>query len=216
MVVWIIIFTGIIVLLLVKDHVSSLPSPNRQKMTMVGQTADTNPPITFRYVKGAGFGNTGEMASASFLLSLGATQNQAPSSTIEFWATNHTANTWLVFFDRIEIKAGTNWLAQSFQAQPLLFKSPGQSAQQDELGPYKAGYATVQVSYPTGVTWRAKARVAPRLTGLSEARARIERYPERLRMHFENGDTNVPLNLFATNVLFFGKATDVFSQEVSE
>lgn len=164
------------------------------------QAGDTNRPITFRYIKNGEFNNKGYISYGTI-----------------FWATNHTTNTLAVDLATIENKAGSNWIVQSRQVQPLLFQPPGQPVGQFQLAPHTAGYATVQLSsQPTGTTWRAKATVAPVLTGFSATAARVRRYPDMVQRRLQYGNTNIPLNPFATNITFYGKTIDVVSQEVSE
>src|SRR2546428_527080 len=65
-----------------------------------------NAPINLRYVK------AGEPGYVPFV---GTT----------FLATNHTSKTIVANLSAIEVKAGTNWLAQLRPHGPLLFSAPG-------------------------------------------------------------------------------------------
>ena len=165
------------------------------------QAGNTNQPIAFRYVKTGEFNNNGYISFGMI-----------------FWATNHTTNTFAVTLNAIEHRVGSNWVVQCRLTQPLLFQPAGKRVPPEPgLVPNMCGYATVKLScQPTGTIWRAKAMLAPALTGLPETEARIRRYPETLRRRIQSGNTNIPLNPFSTNVTFFGRPSYVFSQEVSE
>jgi hypothetical protein len=160
--------------------------------------ADTNAPITFRYVK------TGEFNNNGYFL-IGTT----------FWATNHTTNSFIVSLNSLENKVGSNWVVQSHLKEVLRFQAGPMS--RPLLGPHSAGYAAVQLtSQATGAVWRAEASIAPVLTGFPDRVARIERYPDMLRRRVQSGNTNIPVNPFATNMTYFGKTSMVYSQEISE
>jgi hypothetical protein len=203
-VIWIIIFTGIITMLLVKDLFSS----------PLNQMRDTNQPITLRYVQSS---KSTVRSDPSDLVSLDAIQQPRPFNEIEFWATNHTTNAFMVYLDSIEIKEGSNWVTQPDRKHPLLFHSSGNFPVQADLGPHKAGYATIAPFFlATGVTWRAKARVAPLLTGFSDTKARVRQYPDTLLRRFQTGNTNITLNPFSEKMNFYGKGVFVFTEEISQ
>ena len=165
-----------------------------------GHAEETNHPITFQYVK------TGESNNGGYIT----------SGTI-FWATNHTTNTLAVDLRAIEVKTSSNWITQSRQLQPLIFQQSGKPITQPFLDPHTAGYATIQLStQPTGTTWRAKVTVQAALTGIADTAARIRHYPELMQRRLRSGDTNIPANPFATNVTYFGKVTEILSQEISD
>jgi len=157
-------------------------------------------PITFRYIQ------TGEFNDQGYI-SWGTT----------FWATNHTTNELAVDLSAIECKVGSNWVTQCRLTQPLQFRPAGKPMTQPFLAAHTAGYATAKLSCPpVGTIWRAKAMVAPALTGLSATAAHIRHYPDLLKRRIQSGNTNIPLNPFTTNTTFFGSSTFVLSQEVSE
>ena len=164
------------------------------------QGVEPSQPITFRYIKTGEFNNTGYISTGTI-----------------FWATNHTTNTLSITLGGIENKVGSNWVVQSYEWQPLLFAPPGTTGGQRYLAAHSAGYATVQLSsQPTGTVWRAKATVSSPLTGLSAQSKHLRLYPQILKDRLQSGNTNIPLNPFATNITFFGKFSHVLSQEVSE
>ena len=164
------------------------------------QAEDTNRPISFRYVQTGEFNNSGYISFGTI-----------------FWATNHTTNTLAVSLSAVEAKAGTNWIAQPSQMQSLSFQPPGKPFAQPLLQPHSAGYATIQLSnQPTGTTWRVKVAVQPVLTGFEDMTARVRRYPDQLQRRLHTGNTNIPLNPFNTDTVYFGKPTEVMSQEIPD
>jgi len=107
---------------------------------------DTNRPISIRYIKTGEFNNSGYVSFGTI-----------------FWATNHTTNTLALNLSAIEVKSGSNWLAQTGQEpSPLFFQSPGMYFARPFLTPHGAGYATTHLPpEPTGTTWRVKVAVRP-------------------------------------------------------
>jgi hypothetical protein len=67
---------------------------------------------------------------------------------------------------------------------------------------------------PTGAVWRAVVSVQEKLTGLSDATARITRYPDMRSRSAATGVTNAPLNPFSSAYSYFGKPTRVVGQEI--
>ena len=161
---------------------------------------NTNLPISFRHVKTGEFNNKGYVSSGTI-----------------FWATNHTSNTVAISIAAIEVKNGTNWVVASRPVQPLLFKPPGKPIAEHFLGPHIAGYATIQLTKQSaGTTWRARVYVQPLLSGFADTATRVKHTPEFLQRRMQTGDTNIPVNLFATNMFFGGKSTEVVSQDILE
>jgi RNA polymerase sigma factor (sigma-70 family) len=157
---------------------------------------DPNPPITLRYVSTGQFNDRG-------YLSVGTT----------FWATNHTTNSIGMRLAAIENKVGSNWVVQYRQTDLLTFRRPGQPFEDSLLGPHGARYATVKLTaQPTGAVWRVRATIQPAFNGVA---ANLQHYPDLLRRR-ALGRTRASLNPFATNVTWFGPATYIFTQEVSE
>jgi len=164
------------------------------------QGADTNQAITFRYIKKGEFNNGGSISTGTI-----------------FWVTNHTTNALSVSLAAIENKVGSNWVVHSYAVQTLQFAPPGMPWGQRYLAAHTAGYATVQLSsQPTGTVWRAKVTVSSPLAGISAQAKHLRIYPYMLKLRLQSGNTNIPLNPFATNITFFGKFSHVLSQEVSE
>ena len=181
--------------------VKTMAQPKKESLVLflvvasVCQAGESNQPVTFRCV------NPGD---------------HQVSTRAMFWATNHTTNTFAVSLSAIENKAGSNWIIQWQGWQPLLFQPLGGLAAY-HLGPHEAGYATVEQLYcsPTGTVWRAKARLQPALTGSSATAAHLRHYPDLVQRRIQ-GDTNLPLHPFSTNITFYGESVYVLSQEVSE
>jgi hypothetical protein len=167
---------------------------------LICHAGDSNRPITLRYIKTGHFNNSGYGSFGTIL-----------------WATNHTTNTLAVTLSAVEAKAGSNWIARPSPVQPLSFQPPGKPFAEHLLPPHGAGYATIQLpNQPTGTTWRVKVAVQPVLTGFADMTARVKRYPDLLQRRLQTGNTNIPVNPFKTNMVFFGKPTDVISQEIPD
>lgn len=158
-----------------------------------------NPPITFRYVKTGEFNNQGYISTGTV-----------------FWATNHTSKTLFIALSAVEVKSGSNWLSQSrapIQMEMLEFQPAGKPSPLPYLDPHQAGYATLQLaSEPTGGTWRVRARVQERLTGVPEMSARVKTF---LGGILGRRSTSSRGNSFSKGMNFFGPPREVLSQEIS-
>jgi hypothetical protein len=107
-----------------------------------------------------------------------------------------------------------------------------------ELKPHQTAYATIQFSglasasgptprspvqygvnylpgQPTGAVWRLSVSVQEKLSGLTDASARLTRYSEMQGRLASAGSTNAPMNPFSGAYSYFGKPTRVCSEEVS-
>jgi hypothetical protein len=115
----------------------------------------------------------------------------------------------------IEVKSGSNWTTNS-QLLHLEFRPPGKPLSQSLLDSHDAGYATIRLSgLPTGGVWRARVSVDERLTGLAATSAHLENYSRLVKLRLKTGNTNIPVNPFATNLSFFRHVADVLTQDIS-
>jgi hypothetical protein len=166
-----------------------------------------------------------------------------PLTTV-FLVTNYTSATVVASLSAIEVKSGSNWVAQICPHGPLLFSVPPGATNAFipgrpimELKPHQTAYATIQFSglqatsgpamgslpggavnhlpgQPTGAVWRLTVSVQEKLTGMSDASARLTRYASMQARLAAAGVTNAPMNPFSGAYSYLGKPSRVSSEEI--
>jgi hypothetical protein len=142
-----------------------------------------------------------------------------PDDGPTFWVTNHTAKTLSLCLNSIEIQTNRAWTIYSKMPDFGVLFFTSNKKREGVLAPHAAGYGSMsmlseRVFLPTNRVWRVKASVAEKLVGADNVVAAVRVEPRMLRLRHLTGETNIPMNPFAPNVMRFGNGSDVFSEEV--
>jgi hypothetical protein len=135
------------------------------------------------------------------------------------WATNHTAKALNVRLVSVEVKAGSNWIAQPAPFEMLSFHIQGKSLQHRGLNAHEAGYAPVELpTQAARARWRVRAVVHEELNGWPEFVARVKLFPHLVTRHLRSGNpnANITINPFARRLLIVGPPVEVISTEIEE
>ena len=118
----------------------------------------------------------------------------------------------------VETLSNGVWVSYSQIPVPGVLYFTNKNSREGLLAPHAAGFGSLlgqRAVLPTNATWRVKASVSEKLTGVDNIVSAVVNEPKFIEARLKTSNTNILINLLKPGVSRLGHSSEVVSEPVS-